>query len=175
MPLRYKGACFEKSFFPTTLKLWNLLPKDIQHKDLVEFKLCIKQRFKPPKYKHFHKGSKLGNTLLTRIRVGRSFLNQHKFTIGFSSTPECICHFKTESPNNYFMDCFLYTLERQRMFSLIEHYVPNFPRLNISQKLDIILNGVDPEDLEYTTTNTTITSSVQEYILATKRFTAMED
>ena len=175
IPLRYKGACFEKSFFPTTLKLWNLLPKDIQHKDLVEFKLCIKQRFKPPKYKHFHKGSKLGNTLLTRIRVGRSFLNQHKFTIGFSSTPECICHFKTESPKHYFMDCFLYTLERQRMFSLIEHYVPNFPRLNISQKLDIILNGVDPENLEYTTTNTTITYSVQEYILATKRFTAMED
>ena len=84
-------------------------------------------------------------------------------------------HFKSESQKHYFLDCFLYTLERQRMFSLIEHYVPNFSRLNISQKLDIILNGVDPENLEFTSTNTTITYSVQENILATTRFTAMED
>ena len=175
IPFRYKGACFDKSFFPNTLKLWNVLPKNIQHKDLAEFKLCIKERFKPPKYKHFQKGSKLGNTQLTRIRVGRSFLNQHKFTIGFSDTPECICHHKTESPEHYFLDCFLYIPERQIMLSLIEHYVPNFIRLNKSQKLNIILNGVNPENIEFTTTNTKITYSVQQYILSTKRFTTMED
>ena len=61
------------------------------------------------------------------------------------------------------------------MLSLIEHYVPNFIRLNKSQKLNIILNGVNPENIEFTTTNTKITYSVQQYILSTKRFTTMED
>ena len=175
IPFKYKGATFEKSFFPNTLKLWNLLPKTVQHKDLEEFKLSIKQRFKPPKYKHFHKGSKLGNTLLTRIRVGRSYLNQHKFTIGFSDSPECMCHYQTESPEHYFLDCFLYIQERQRMFSLIEHYVPNFQRLNKKQKIHLILNGVDPENIEFNSTNATLTYTVQQYILSTKRFTDMEE
>ena len=74
IPSKFKGTTFEKSFFPNTLKLWNSLPKDVQFKDLYEFKICIKERLKPRKYKHFSKGSKLGNTLLTRIRIGRSSL-----------------------------------------------------------------------------------------------------
>ena len=56
----------------------------------------------------------------------------------------------------------------------IEHYVPNFSRLNTTQKLNIILNGVDQENLKYTSTNTTITYSVQEYILATKRLKVLK-
>ena len=71
IPFKYKVATFEKSLFLSTLKLWNSLPKTTKHKDLIEFKNCMKQKFKPPKYKHFHKGSKLDNTLVTRIRVGR--------------------------------------------------------------------------------------------------------
>ena len=120
----------------------------------------------------------LGRTILLRIK--RLCLG---FTLTSGNTSESywslltLTSWKTNMTPPYlsiyhtiFTDYILY-----RMFSLIEHYVPNFPRLNISQKLDIILNGVDPENLEYTTTNTTITYSVQEYILATKRFTAMED
>ena len=63
VPDRFKGANFEKSFFPNTLKLWNRLPKEVQSKNLVDFKIDIKHRFKPPRYKHFSKGQKLGNCL----------------------------------------------------------------------------------------------------------------
>ena len=87
IPQKFKGTTFEKSFFPSTLKRWNSLSKDIQCKELCEFKMSIKERLKPEKYKHFSKGSKLGNTLLTRIRVGRSSLKQHKFTIGLTDSP----------------------------------------------------------------------------------------
>ena len=58
------------------------LPKTIQIQNMDEFKIDIKNKIKPKKYKHFAGGNKLGNTLLTRIRVRRSYLNQHKFTIG---------------------------------------------------------------------------------------------
>ena len=173
IPFKYKNEKFNNSFFPNTLKLWNSLSKDIQSKDVFEFKISIKQEINPPKYKHFSKGSKLGNTLLTKIRVGRSDLKQHKFTIGLSDSSECFCHSKVESPEHYFLDCFLYLRERQTMIDLIEHYVPNFKRLNKKQKLDIILAGVNPENYELLSTNITLSKEVQNFILSTKRFTAM--
>ena len=108
--------------------------------------------------------------MLTRIRVGRSSLNQHKFTIGLSDSPECLCHFRSESPEHFFLDCFLYSLERQLLFDLIEHYVPNFKRFNKKKKLDLILKGVNIDNEEFISTNTTLTKAVQNFILSTKRF-----
>ena len=168
---KFKGEVFEKSFFPNTLKLWNNLPKDFQrNKDLLDFKTKIKQQIKPPRYKHFSKGQKLGNSLLTKVRVGRSDLKQHRFMIGLEDSPNCLCHFDTESPEHYFLDCFLYSPERLILFNLIEHYIPNFPRLNKKQKLDIILRGVDIDNPEILSTNITLTKSVQNYIISSKRF-----
>ena len=42
--------------------------------ELSDFKEQIKKDLKPMKYRHFTKGSKIGNTLLTRIRLNRSDL-----------------------------------------------------------------------------------------------------
>ena len=111
---------------------------------------------------------------MTRIRVGRSSLNQHKFTIGLSDSPECFCHFKVESPEHFFLDCFLFSFERQKLFDLIEHYIPYFKRLNKKQKPEIILRGVNIENHEILSTNITLTKEVQQYIISTKRFTTME-
>ena len=174
-PFKFKGNKFNNSFFPNTSKIWNSLPKNIQFKQLDEFKACIKKEKKPPKYKHFARGSKLSNTLLTRIRVGRSSLNQHKFTIGLSESPECFCHNKTESPEHFFLECFLYSSERQILFCLIEHYVPNFPRLNKKQKLELILRGVNISNEEFYSTNNTLTKAVQDFIISTNRFSSIYD
>ena len=103
------------------------LPKDVQCKDPVDFKIYTNKELKPPRYKHFSRGNKLGNSLLTKIRVGRSDLKQHRFTIGLSDSPECLCHHREESPLHFFIDCFLYLPERQTLFERFEHYIPNFP------------------------------------------------
>ena len=108
--------------------------------------------------------------MLTRLRVGRSDLQQHKFTIGLVDSPECQCFFKSESTEHYFLQCFLYSPERQRLFDLIEHFVPNFSNLKKKQKLDLILNGIDTDDPDYYYTNKKLTLAVQEFIIATKRF-----
>ena len=175
IPFKYKNDKFNSSFFPNTLKLWNNLSKSIQCKDVDEFKLCIKNEIKPKSYKHFSYGHKLGNILLARIRVGRSYLNQHKFTIGHSDSPECICHFKSESPEHFFLQCFLYSPERQILFDLIEHYVPSFPNLNKKQKLDIILRGIDIDNPELKHLNKTLTKAVQNFIMSTKRFVTIDE
>ena len=125
---------------------------------------------KPPKYKFYSRGDKCSNTLLTRIRLGRSDLNQHRFVIGKSDSPECDCKFKEESPKHYFIDCILHLHERQNLFNLIEHFIPNFPKLNKKQKLDIILNGLERDNEDFIHLNTILTKAVQSFILKTKRF-----
>ena len=59
--------------------------------DICEFKFRLKIHLKPKKQKHFRRGTKRGNSLLTQLRVGRSQLNAHKFTLGLSDTDKCVC------------------------------------------------------------------------------------
>ena len=118
MPFPSKTEKFLKSFFPHFTKLWNSMDKEITSKNLEEFKIYTK-KLKPKKIKHFSRGNKHTNSILTRIRVGRSELNQHKFTIGLVESPECLCHSKEESPKHYFIDCFLYTQERESLHTPI--------------------------------------------------------
>ena len=44
-------------------------------------------------------------------------------------SPECLCHHREDTPSHYFLECFLYSPERQALFGLIEHYIPNFSNL----------------------------------------------
>ena len=108
--------------------------------------------------------------LLTRIRVGRSELNEHRFTLGLIESPECLCHFKSECPEHYFLDCFLYLPERQNLVCLIEHYVPYFKTLTKKRKMEIILTGVNIDDENLLSTNTIIMKATQNFIMSTKRF-----
>ena len=82
------------------------MPKQVKVQDVKEFKISIKTIIKPKRHKHFSCGSKQGNKILTQIRVGRSDLKLHQFTIGLSENTECQCHFKSESPEHYFFAVF---------------------------------------------------------------------
>ena len=120
------GMKYKNSYFPYMTKIWNELDVEIQVLPLIEFKDKLKRDLKPIKYKHFSKGSKIGNSLLTRIRLNRSNLNLHKFTIGLSDSAECDCHAKKETSEHYLTTCFLFSGERQILYNLVEHYIPNF-------------------------------------------------
>ena len=95
--------------------------------------------------------------------------------LGLADSPECDCHYKNESPEHYFVDCFLYSPERQTLFSLFEHHIPNFNRLPKKKKLDLIIRGINIDDEDYLPINTILTKAVQHFILATKRFTLMDN
>ena len=150
--------------------MWNNLPKNIKCQSTLDFKTYINREKKPPKYKHFAGGSKISNSLLTKIRVGRSDLKLHKFTIGLVHNPQCDCYFREESPSHYFLDCFLYMPERRVMFDLFEHYIPNFRNFIKKKKLEIILNGINADNDEFLRTNTTLTIAIQNFITHTNRF-----
>ena len=127
---RYKGGYgpypnyghkFLNSFFPYISKLWNSLPVSTKILDVSDFKHQLKSDMKPAKYKTFSVGHKHSNSILTRFRTGRTDLNLNRFTIGLSTDPSCPCHYKFESSEHFMLDCFLYTVERQKLFDQVEH------------------------------------------------------
>ena len=165
------GANFTKSFFPYFTKRWNNLGTTLQSKlDLNEFKLELKLEIKPKKHKHFQKGSKIGNANLTRLRVGRSFLQSHSFSIGMSDSPSCLCHFPDETPSHYLLSCWLYNEERQTLFGSVSQLVPGFNSLPKRKQLEILLFGHKFDDPEMYSTNVKLQLSVQKFIFDTKRF-----
>ena len=170
MPYPNYGNKFLQSFFPFISRIWNSLSSNIQSKDLTDFKNQLKLDMKPIKIKHFSIGSKVGNSLLSRFRTGRTSLNLHRFTIGQEDDPSCMCHAKEESSIHFMMDCFLYTAERQTLFDLVEHYIPKFPTLSKKMKYEILIFGLRNHDPEFVDLNRKISIAVQTYILQTKRF-----
>ena len=103
-----KLKTFSDSFFPYFTKKWNELPQNLKGEgDFSQFKLLLKCHIKPKKHRHFNRGSRRGNSLLTQLRVGRSHLNVHKFTIGLSETEKCLCD-EPETVTHYLTKCFLY-------------------------------------------------------------------
>ena len=164
------GSRYLNSFFPFISKMWNDLDIATRSLPLIDFKSKMKISLKPNKIKHYSKGSKSGNILLTRIRLDRSDLNLHKFIIGLSDNPNCLCHAKQESSLHFMIDCFLYTVERQTLFCQVEQFVPNFKNLSKTKQYEILVFGLKIENPDYEYTNRSISYAVQNFILKTKRF-----
>ena len=118
---------FLNTFFPAMSKTWNNLPTYTKCKNLEDFKAQLKTDIKPERFKHFAVGPNESNSLLTRFRTGRTNLNANKFTLGQTDDPSCLCHASSENSEHYFLDCFLYTVKRQNLFSLVEYLIPFFP------------------------------------------------
>ena len=75
------GMKFCNSFFPYMSRLWNKLPKKVKSMNLEDFKLNLKEEVKPNRQKIYSKGNKHKCSLLTRIRIDRSYLNEHGFPL----------------------------------------------------------------------------------------------
>ena len=127
-------------------------------------------KLKPTKYKHFQRGPTLGNILVTRIRVGRSYLNAHQYSIGLVDDPQCLCGQSLESSMHYFTKCLLFASQRQILYSLFEHYIPTFNNMTLKQKHDTIIYGYNINNNDYLCMNTLLTLGVQKFIIQTKRF-----
>ena len=170
LPYPNFGVKFLNSFFPYISKIWNNLDNKTKTLALPDFKIRLKNILKPDKIKHFSKGSKTGNIFLTRIRLDRSDLNLHKYSVGKSDSPECACHARQESSYHYMIDCFLYNCERQILYNSVEHYIKNFRNLGKRKQFEILTLGIDIKNPDYNYINTYITYAVQHYIFRTKRF-----
>ena len=167
-PLKLKT--FSDSFFPYFTRRWNELPPILKNEgDMSQFKCNLKSYVKPKKQKHFSRGSRIGNVLLTQLRVGRSQLNVHRFTLGLSDTDKCLCD-RPESVSHFLNDCFLYNQERHALYTKICQILPNFITLPDKLKMKVLLQGINLHSEEPDSRNIPIALAVQSFIIQTKRF-----
>ena len=129
---------------------------------------------KPIRIKHFSYGyTKYANMLLTRIRVGNSFLNAHSFSKGHTESSICpYCNDnKAENSKHFVIICPKFAGMRRTLFDQIEQdYIPMFKRLSMNRQLEILLHGYDPTNPELKRINGKIMLLTQAFILKTKRF-----
>ena len=170
-PFKYKTVKFSKTFFPYFTNKWNSLHKDMKTLNITDFKLDLKNKIKPHKYKHFSRGYKQSCTILTQIRVGQSDLKTHKFKVGLSDTTECSCGHKYESPEHYITQCPKYAEERRTLYDRMLQFVPSFKHLSQKRQFEILVFGYQPTDPELHRINTKILKFTQSFIQNSRRFT----
>ena len=117
----------------------------------------------------FDISDKEGVKLLTRLRLGLSHLNKHKFLHGFIDTvnPMCSCNTEEESSTHYLLRCPNFTQIRIHLMNEIINIKPSLNLLNDDSLSQILLYGDRVSDNE---TNTRIISLTIDYIHKSERF-----
>ena len=107
--------------------------------------------------------------LLTKLRLGLSQLNEHKFKHGFNDTrnPICICGGDIQSINQFFLHCPEYCEVRQTPFHNIQSIDKMLLSQNKSSLTHLLLYG-DPK--RNSNVNVFVLNSTIEFILSSGRF-----
>ena len=159
-----------KTFFSSTIIEWNKLGSDIRCSP--SYKILRKQipEFIRPQPKSiFNVPNSLGLIYLTRLRVGLSYLREHKFRHNFrdSLKPICNCSNSIESTKHYLLNCSNFKNERQTLLQNIRNVDPNLLAMNEDTLTHLSLYG---DNTLMDNTNTFLLNYVIEYITSTKRF-----
>ena len=121
---------------------------------------------KPSPYLSF--GSKAGNVLHTKLRLSASQLNAHRFTIGKTTSPACMCGHGSEDSPHFLFSCPLHAVARNNLFQTLTLVLNlNFSQLPRANQVDILLNG--PQKDENISRNVAL--SLQNFLFKTQRFT----
>ena len=162
---------FRNSFFLYMPRLWNKLPKNVKSMNIDDFKLYLKEEVKPKRRKFYSKGNKFKCSLLTQIRVDRSYLNEHGFSINLNESPACKnCICPRENSIHFICYCPKYNELRNILFTKMEEFIPKFHQLSKKRQYEILVFGYDPDNIELDKINTKIMYLTQNFIYDTKRF-----
>ena len=126
--------------------------------------------YKPTTISFYSHGSKLGNSIITRLRVDRSYLNSHAFGIGLALSPECASGANQETIFHVLKFCPLYNSHRQTLFSRVGQQISIFNQLNNKEQMYVLMYGYKKENPDYYYINTAVTFEVQDFLIKTKRF-----
>ena len=169
----FKGMYYANSFFPYFTKKYNLLDKNTRNQNMIDFKICMSEKLKPKKRKHYAAGFKHPNTLLTSIRLGRSELNAHRFKISLCDTMSCpYCDNSIpESPLHFITSCSHFAEMRRTLYGQIEReFIPNFKNISLKRQFEILVEGFEPDNFDLRKINAKIQKLTQTFIYKTKRF-----
>ena len=156
-----RTSLFDKSFFPSTIRLWNQLSNDVRNSPNVNlFKAKLRTVIKCP-VRHnvlYNHGPRYWAIRHARLRMGCSGLNSHLFKIGVVASPLCQCCKAEEDEFHFFFICPRYTPIRLKLQNTVAELAP----LTIST----LLFGCENCSID---DNLLIFTAVQEFIKDSKR------
>ena len=111
---------FNKSFFPSTTRLWNNTSIDIRSSPFLRvFKKSLLSYFSFPAKNSFYGVAldRFSSIIHTRLRLDACALNYYLFKIGRKESPVCFCGFNSESVKHFFLKCPLFGASRHKLLS----------------------------------------------------------
>ena len=147
------------SFFPKTIRRWNLIPSEIQdNPSLANFKKYLNPlRVKIPVY--YNTGSRKSQILHSKLRLECSDLRFHLFRRNLCASPLCSCG-SIENTEHYLLHCPKYNDIRRTTIHTLTYYTD----INIA----LLLYGLPDLDVR---TNRHVFEMVHAFISGSKRFT----
>ena len=135
---------FTNFFFPNVITKWK--KPDINIKSMTSytaFENALLGFIRPKHVDTFGIHNPIGLQLLTRLRLGFSHLNEHKFRHNFRDffNPLCDCKFEPETTSHFLLRCHLFQVERTTLLSEIKGIDERIISDNASVLDQILLYG----------------------------------
>ena len=168
--IKVKHDYFKNSFFPSDISEWNKLDLNIRNSaSLNAFKKKLLNFIRPCANSIFDIHNPLGIKFLTRLRLGLSPLQEHKFRHCFQDTlnPLCECAKDIESTMHFFLHCTNFLVPRQTLLQKIRNIDNNILSQSETQLTQTLLYG---NQNYHPSINRLIINSTIEYIISTERF-----
>ena len=161
---------FKNSFFPNVINEWNK-PND-KIKGATSFSLFKASLLKmgcPHGNYTYRIHNPVGIRFLTRLRLGLSHVNEHKFRHNFADcvNPLCSCSIKPETTLYFFLHCRNLLNIRRKLFDKIK-LLETFSQLNDKNLLTVLLFG---SKIYNEKVNVQILNASIDYIIDSDRFT----
>ena len=155
---RIRLEIFRKSFFPTSIRLWNELADEIKSKQsIAAFKQSVKERI--PKKEILYYGERWPSVHHTRLRIGCSLLREHLYNMHVVDNTLCRCGAEIEDTSHYLLACPMFDDKRDTMLNTIS-------RISMIN-LDVLLFG---NPLLSLNDNRIIFGAVHKFIIESRRF-----
>ena len=160
---------FQISFIPATTREWNKLPECIR--SITSPRSFKREVFRllgvptPPLY--YSLGTKIGNTLHTKLRVGMSDLNAHLYSIQKVMAPFCECRNVSETTTHFLLQCQLHVQCRARLHRTLSDILHiDFSQLPRDTQTHTLLHGTQLSTSE----RGGVARSFQSFLMESKRF-----
>ena len=162
--------CFKNSFFSSTLNDWYNFDETIKNSESISiFKSKLLSFIRPLESNVYNIFDPIGLKFLTRLRLGFSHLNEHRFRHNFQDcmNPLCSCILEIENTSHYLLHCHHFSQYRIGLMNSVKSILENFESLSDNVKNDILLYGDSHLDENK---NRFILEATLTYIKSTDRF-----
>ena len=138
-----RSDAFKFSFFSWTITEWSKIDIKNRNTPYSVFRNYLLKEIRPNSSPLYNIHNPSGIKLLTRLRLGLSHLNEHKFNHNFDDcvNPFCTCNLEPESTSHFFLHCHHYNTIRSILFKDLNSVDKNLFKLSDNELTLILLYG----------------------------------